>query len=240
MSHLPVRFSVLTAAAACWLVLAAGCMTPALSDPARRGPYFVAANHVGDPSLGGLRRVVLLPVAGGSVAPPESMAALDAVVATELQRQKRFEVVPLSREDCARYFHAAEFSSVSVLPADFMAVLRREFAADAVMFVDVTVFHAYQPLALGLRAKLATLGGSRLVWTFDEVFSADDAAVANSARRHFLASDSGGVPADLSPAVLQSPARFTGYAAAAMFDTLPPITAPLPPAKVAAIPAISR
>ena len=36
----------------------------------------------------------------------------------------------------------------------------------------------------------------------------------------------GGVPVDLTPGVLQSPVRFAGYAAAAMFATLPPVVAP--------------
>jgi len=207
----------------------AGCMQPAFNDSARIGPFFVPANHTGEPSLGGLHRVVVLPVYGGALAPAESLAAFDPVFIAALQQENRFEIVALSREDCRRKFHADEFSSAAALPHDFLATLRREFAADAVLFVDVTVFRAYRPIALGLRGKLATLDGTRLVWTFDNVFSADDPAVANSARQHYLGSDRGGVPADLSPGVLQSPTRFAGYAAAAMFATLPPVQAPKSP-----------
>ena len=227
---LPVGVSALA------LLFTAGCMHPPVTDSARRGPFFAPANHVGEPSLGGLRRVVLLPAAGANVAPAESLAALDPVFAAELQSQKRFEVIALSREDCLRYFQVPELSSASTLPPRFMAILRREFAADAVMFVDVTVFHAYQPLALGLRGKLATLDGVRLVWSFDNVFSADEAAVANSARHHFLQAGGSDVPADLSTSVLQSPNRFTSYAAAAMFATLPPVVPPpAAPVKTAAL-----
>jgi hypothetical protein len=230
----PLRLAAL-ASGLLLLVLTAGCLTPAITDSARRGPFFAPVNHAGESSLGGLRRVVLLPAAGGGVAPAESLAALDPVFAAELQRQQRFEVIALSREDCLRYFQASELSSVSALPPRFTAILQREFAADAVMFVDVTTFHAYQPLALGLRGKLATLDGVRLVWTFDNVFSADEAAVANSARRHFLQAGGGDVPADLSTSVLQSPVRFTRYAAAAMFATLPPVVPPAPPVQTAAV-----
>jgi hypothetical protein len=213
----------------------AGCMTPSIVDSARRGPFFTPTNFVGEPSLGGIRRVVLLPVCGGSLAPVETVAAFDPVIASALQQQHRFEVVPLPRAEAQRHFHAEEFSSVSALPHDFLEVLQREYAADAVMFVDITVFQPYRPLALGLRGKLARLGGSaRLVWTFDNTFSTDDPAVANSARRHFLGSDRGGVPTDLSPGVLQSPARFASYAADAMFGTLPPVTLPPPDPKRAA------
>jgi hypothetical protein len=208
------------------LTVLPGCMAPAFNDPARLGPFFTPVNHVGAPSLGGLRRVVVLPICGGALAPLETVDALDPVFVAALQRQNRFEVVALSREDCRRKFHAEEFSSAAALPHDFLDAVRREFAADAVLFVDVTVFSPYRPLALGLRAKLATLDGTRLLWTFDNVFSADDAAVANSARHFYLGSDRGGVPADLSPGVLQSPVRFAAYAAATMFATLPPVYPP--------------
>ena len=210
------------------LALLAGCMTPSFDDPARRGPFFTPRNFVGEPSLGGIRRVVILPVCGGTLAPVETASAFDPVVAAALERQHRFEVVPFPREEFLRRFHVGEVSSVAALPHDLVATLRREYAADAVLFVDLTVFRPYRPIALGLRAKLATLDrGTRLIWSFDNVFSADDQAVANAARHHFLGSDRGGVPADLSSGVLQSPTRFADYAADAMFTTLPPVVAPV-------------
>jgi hypothetical protein len=228
-----LRFPRPLAAACGALALLSGCMTPSFDDPARLGPFFTPQNHVGDASLGGLRRVVVLPVCGGALAPVETVAALDPVIVAALQQQHRFEVVPLTREQSRREFHFEEIPSVAALPHDFLATLQREFAADAVLFIDITVFRPYRPIGLGLRAKLATLSTApRLVWTFDNVFSADDPAVANSARQHFLGADRGGVPADLSPGVLQSPARFAEYAADAMFATLPPVVAaPAPPPK---------
>ena len=231
------RGAIRWAALAVGLSVVPGCMTPAVNDPARVGPFHTPSNHVGERSLGGLRRVVLLPVCGGTLAPQETVAAFDPVFAAALQRQNRFEIVVLAREDCLRKFRVPEFSSAASLPRDFLATLKRDFSADAVLFVDITVFRAYRPLALGLRAKLATLDGTRLVWTFDDVFSADDPAVANSARHHTLTRDRGDVPADLSPAVLQSPARFADYAAMAMFATLPPVI--LPAAMPGAVPPAS-
>ncbi len=233
-------FPPLLAAAA--ISLFAGCMTPAINDSARVGPFFKPANHVGDNQLPAtLHRVVVLPISGGEVAPPESVAALDPVFIAELQKQNRFEIVALTREECAQRFHVEEFRSTGVLPHDFVAMLQREHAADGVMFIDITVYKPYRPITIGVRAKLATLGGDvRLLWTFDNVFSADDPAVANSARRHFIDADRGGVPADLTPAALQSPARFAAYVAAEAFATLPPVYTPAgaapakPPGKKAA------
>lgn len=226
----PIARTMRGLAAAVGLVALAGCMTPGPYDAARVGPFYVPANHAGDPHLGAIRRVVLLPVFGGTVASSEMAAALDPVLAAALQREKRFEVVTLSRENSLRRFRAEAVSSAGALPADMLAVLRQEFAADAVMFVDLTVYRAYRPLALGLRAKLAAIDGTRLVWTFDDTFSAENPLVANAARHHFVEEDHSGVPADFTPAVLQSPTKFAAYAATAMFSTLPPVAPAILPA----------
>ncbi|MBM3851698.1 MAG: hypothetical protein FJ399_00920 [Verrucomicrobia bacterium] len=213
--------------------LLAGCAGVEVLDPVHRGPYFVPKNHRGEATLGGIRRVVLLPVCGGRLAPPEVGAAFDPIFASALQGENRFEVVNLVRDECLRRFRVPEFSSSAALPAGLLGQLQEEFAADAVLFVDITVFEAYRPLALGLRAKLAAIDGSRLIWTFDEVFAADDAKVANAARRHYLRGDRNEQPLDPTPGVLQSPGRFAGYAAAAMFATLPPVARPASPGRKA-------
>jgi hypothetical protein len=174
---------------------------------------------------------VVLPLAGGAVASPESVSALDPVIISALQLQNRFEVVPLTREECHRYFQANEISSVSEIPANLMSVLQREYAADAVLFIDLTVYRAYHPLAVGLRAKLATIDSAHLVWTFDNVFSADDPSVASSAVQYLKTRDQNGLPSDMIAVDLESPVRFATYASAAMFATLPPVKAQVAAAK---------
>jgi hypothetical protein len=200
--------------------------------PAKPAPAFVPVNHTGDAKLPvGIRRVILMPLAGGSVASPESVAALDPVLISALQLQNRFEVVPLTRVECRRYFQVDEISSVSEIPANLMSVLEREYSADAVLFIDLTVYRAYHPLAIGLRAKLASLADAHLVWSFDNVFSADDPAVASSATRYLKGRDQGGLPADLGTVDLDSPVRFGSYVSSAMFATLPPINGSTPKEK---------
>lgn len=214
------------AMAAALVGLVSGCMHPGAEDPARVGPFFTPANHVGETSLGGIRRVVVLPVWVGQDTPPESAAQLDEVFIAALQRENRFEVVTMSREECRTRFRAEALLSTSALPPDFLGKLKTEYAADAVLFVDLTTFRPYKPIALGIRAKLASTTNSRLIWSFDNLFASDDPTVANSARHHFIDRDRS-VPADLTPAVLMSPSRFAEYAATAMFDTLPPVVAPV-------------
>jgi len=206
------------------LLLAAGCTSTreGIADRVKEKTYFTPANFNGEARLPvTLRRVLLLPLAGGSIVPRETAEATEEVFAAELQKSLRFEVVRLSREECQRRFGAPEFSSVAALPHDFLATLGRAHAADAVLFVDLTAYRGYRPLQLGVRAKLATVEETRLIWTFDEVFSTDDPAVSNSVRRYFGSSDPSGIPMNPGNTALQSPSKFAAYVAAATFNTLP-------------------
>jgi hypothetical protein len=219
--------SRLAITAGIFAALASGCSTmPTMGHTSAKAAAFTPTNHTGDAKLpAGLRRVVVLPLAGGTVASPESVSALDPVIISALQLQNRFEVVPLTREECHRYFQTNEISSVSEIPANLMSVLQREYAADAVLFIDLTVYRAYHPLEVGLRAKLATIESAHLVWTFDNVFSADDPSVASSAVQYLKTRDQNGLPSDMIAVDLESPVRFATYASAAMFATLPPVKA---------------
>lgn len=208
------------------VVLLTGCMHPGLHDPARTGPFFTPRNHVGEQNVAGIRRVVVLPLWAGEGIAPESAASLDEAFVTAVRRENRFEVVAMTREACLRRFRAESLCSVSALPSDLLATLQREYAADAVLLIDLTTFHAYKPLRVGVRAKLAAIDGTRLIWSFDQVFAADDPAVANSARRHFIKGNRD-IPTDLTVGALQSPTRFATYVAAAMANTLPPVYPPI-------------
>lgn len=212
---------LLSLAAILWL---AGCeITPDLADPVRYGPFYTPKNFAGEKRLPAeVRRVLVLPVALGAVAPEETARTLDDVVVQAVQEQQRFEVVPLPREDCLRLFGAREFSSTAALPHGMLEQLAARYAIDAVLFTDVTVYRPYRPQAIGFRAKLATVHDVRLVWTFDEVISASNPSVANSARRRPVAAAQGRGPVDLSPGTLLSPSRYAAFAADEMFRTLPP------------------
>lgn len=188
----------------------------------RVGPYFAPANVAAEKAMPAeIRRVLVLPVYAGSVTTPEAAGALDETIVASLQRQQRFEVVPLAREECLRSFGAPTFSSAAALPHDFLAKLAARHAADAVMFVDLTAYQPYQPQTLGLRAKLALVRDVRLVWSVDETVSAADAAVRNSARQRYFSREHGARPFDLSPAALQSPGWFAAFVADELFATLP-------------------
>jgi hypothetical protein len=203
-------------------LLLSGCAFLEIDLPSAPAAAYVPANFQAEPRLpADVRRVAVLPSHGGDVADPESAAALDTVLVTALQRQVRFEVVTITRDDCRRMFGAPSFGSTDALPPGLLEKIATTFAVDAVLFTDITTYQPYRPQALGLRAKLATARDVRLIWSFDEVFSGGSAAMRTSVNNYYEGVDKSAAM-DVSSAVLQSPTRFSAVAADLMFKTLPP------------------
>lgn len=212
------------------LVLAAfalaGCSALPKPDSAVAGPFYKPSNVKAVAQLPAtVRRVIVLPVAGGPALTEETLLKLDSVCAGELTRTGRFEVVPLSRDKLAELTGTRQISSVDKLPAvliDKLFNIYNAYGADAVLFIDVTTYSPYPPLVLGLRTKLVQVTDGEIIWAADNVFAAAEPAVANSARHHALTLGTDHGLSDLSHTVLQNPQRFAGYVAAATFLTLPP------------------
>lgn len=207
------------------LVLLTGCQSwrDDFVDEAQNKQFFQPTNFNGVRQLpASLRRTLVLPVCGGQVTTAETSQVLDGIVVSALQKKSRFEVVAVNREEIQRRFSQPEFSSAAMLPHNFLEELGRAYGADAVLFVDVTLYNPYAPLAVGFRAKLVSVADVRLVWTFDESFSMTDSTVVNSVQRAGRKEGGSRVPADMTVGTFQSPRRFATYAADTMFETLPP------------------
>jgi len=212
------QFALALAAA----LLLSGCAFLEIEVPPASVAAYVPTNHQGDARLPHeVQRVAMLPVHGGTAADPESSAALDPVLLTALQRQVRFEVVTISREDCRQLFGTGSVGSTEALPPGLLEKIAATYAVDAVLFTDITVYQPYRPLTVGFRAKLATARDVRLIWAFDEVFSGEQPAMLTSVRNYYAGVDKSAAM-DVSSAVLQSPTRFGAVAADLMFRTLPP------------------
>lgn len=206
-------------------LLCGGCaVLPAgLNDEVNRGPTYAPHNYFALPKIpAGVARVALLPVAAGNLTTEEVTAILDGALASSAVRTERFEVVTLGRSDCRALLGRSEFTLAEPLPATFLADLQQRTRADAVLMVELTHLKLYQPQSLGFRARLASCLDGSVFWSFDEVLSASDAAVRNSARREYFQQEHGNRPYDFSLAGLQSPSWFAGFVARQMFGTLPP------------------
>jgi hypothetical protein len=143
-----------------------------------------------------MRRVAMLPLSGGGFT-AEALRDVTAAVQGELSRKTLFEVVPVSGADLEAICGQRQISSVESIPAALLHTLHERLGAEGVLFTDITAFHPYRPVAIGVRAKLVDIGSGAISWACDVVFDSDD----------------GG-------SVLISPARFAKFAANEAFNSL--------------------
>jgi hypothetical protein len=179
-----------------------------------------------EPSLAPeIRRVALLPLAEAEGDAPTDLefgrTTLAPLLAAELGRSRRFELVPVSAADLRRLTGLNRWTSGSRFPEDFFDRLRDELGIQAVLLPELTQYRPHEPLAIGWRVKLVDATEPRVLWAIDEVFDARVPSVAAAARRHARGNpETPGSLAD-EDSVLQSPRRFGRYTASAVVATLP-------------------
>jgi hypothetical protein len=148
-----------------------------------------------------------------------SADSIMAVVETELRKTGRFDVFAISREQLAAWTGQPTWRIDDSLPQNFFEALRREAACDAVLFPKLTTLHPYPPMVIGFDLRLVTMDGQHFLWAVDEIIDSGSAPVARAARdfaRERLALRSGD-----EGALLHSPTRYSQFAAATLFNTLP-------------------
>lgn len=168
-----------------------------------------------------MRRVAVLPLYY-DLQSLGSLQDMDVAFNAELTRTSLFEVVPISRAELETHFGQRQFSSVEVLPGDLLLRLRAAYGVDGVLFIDVTHYSPYRPIAIGVRAKLVDVNSGQIRWAFDHLFDSGLPATGDAAKRYYLSNNrkDNELPMDEGGAILQSPARFSKYAAYETFRSL--------------------
>ena len=209
--------------------LLAGCSSFGLGDQKNTAPRetyrpkYVPKNVTSTTKLPlDVRRIVVLPIYWDRDANADFVTDLDVIMQLSLQRTGAFEVVPVSRTQMYKLFGVYQFSSVQILPDNLISTLVKDYAADAVMFTDLTVNRPYRPISIGLRVKLVKKDDLSIIWAVDALFDSADPAVANAALEFSGKSTFNRYPVDRSGGILQSPRAFAGFVADSLFKTLPP------------------
>lgn len=166
-----------------------------------------------------LRRVALLPMHPGRYGHID-LESVEENFIEELQKRNLFEVVTISPEEMRDHFGSERFSSVEHLPTKLIQKLHDAYAIDGIMFIDLTYFEPYQPVGIGVRAKLLDGRTGELVWAADELFDASNPAVSNAARKYYQTESTMPYPMHATQSVLHSPTRFSKYVADAIFQTI--------------------
>lgn len=202
-----------------------GCETPRAADMVL-GPGQKPANvYLATNALPGqLRRVAVLPmttdVAGA--AGEHGVESLTPVVQGELLAARQFELVFVTPAQLQQWTGKRAWNAEENLPPDCFDRLRQKLGCDGVLFVRLTTYRAYPPLAVGWNVKLCDTRRRAILWSVDELFDAGEAGAVNGARRYYQAHTREQSPLNDSRNILDSPRRFGQYAFATVLETLPP------------------
>ena len=180
-----------------------------------------------------MKRVALLPVVTTSSAAflQDGVDALSPLIYAELEKCKRFEVIPVSPEELRQWTGKTGWRTDEPLPADFFARVGEATGCDAILFCQLTRYEPYQPLAVGWKFSLVANAPpgplslpdmrDRVEWVADEVLDAGEPGVANAARDYYAQHLRNEAPSADASTILSSPVRFGQYTLEALLETLP-------------------
>jgi hypothetical protein len=208
-------------------LLASGCeVTTRYDVPLKTRSHTVFEEAPAIPSyhqqLAGIpfRRVAILPLFFSQGTESE-LPEMDKELHAELTKTSLFEVTQVTRSQLSALFGFEQIASTEVIPRDFLPRLMARYGVDALFFTDVTHYHPYQPIAIGLRSKLVDGRTGQIRWTFDHLFDSGSPDVAKAARKHYFAESQTNLPIRLDGgSALLSPNRFLKFVAAETFLSL--------------------
>lgn len=166
-----------------------------------------------------IQRVLFVPVKSEHVGSKE-FTRLNEIFIAELRRSERFSVVVVDSKPAL-----SKTNKRSSWDRNFLAALADEYDVQAILELQLTHFRPYQPLAIGVDARLFTLDPEKpeIVWALDSLFDAGQDSVALGARMHAQGYNHQVFPLASTYSSLNVPSRFAAYVAHTVFRTLPKI-----------------
>jgi hypothetical protein len=183
-----------------------------------------------------IKRVALLPltITTSSDAVLEAGAeSLGPIVYAELEKAKRFEVIPVTKEQMKQWTGQNNWRADEQLPPNLFQAVHDGTGCDAVIFCQLARYQPYQPVAVGWKFSLietphgdatnSTPLGFKpsIIWSIDEVLDSGDPEVATAARIYYTQHIRNESPAADVSTMMSSPVRFGQYTLDSLLGTLP-------------------
>jgi hypothetical protein len=212
-------------AAGIMLVLGAGCgsLRPGISGVAPYEPQniYCPAGRLPDQ----FRRVLLLPLANQTPATADAAVSelIQPILAAELRKRNAFEVTTCSARELKIWTGRETLTAGEELPPDLLQRLQSHTGCDGILFAELTHYHAYPPLAVGLNLRLVECRTGGTIWSVDETLDGGVPAVAAGARAFGRAELRQAAETDWL--MQNSPRHFAQYGVGLLLSTLPAQTA---------------
>lgn len=196
----------LTFAAAAMTLAFAGCQLPRSPQQKVINSYLAERSD-----LENVRRIMVLPFTPVASVQCDCEKIRDSFL-TELQKLRRFEVVPLpSSAQENEMLHAS--LRRGRLSTEAMVRLCERYSLDGVLVGTVTAWRAYSPPHLGLRTHLVSIHSGATVWAVDAIYDANDRSTISDLREYSGAMQHDDGSLHGWQINLLAPTKFTNYVA---------------------------
>ena len=218
------RSLVLTCLAALTILFFIGCARPPFLAQAMTPSYRPSNVFQKEPFLpANIRRIAVLPMSSLTEDADTAFGrdALSPILMSELGRVRQFELVAVSTDDLRLLSGRSVWNPEDKLPLEFFERLKSKYGVDAVLFSRLTLYRAYEPLAIGWRLKLIDADEPHIIWAVDEMFESRVPSVAAAAVRYAQDNPDTGSSLIDSRSVMMSARRFGEYTVNAVVQTIP-------------------
>jgi TolB-like protein len=169
-------------------------------------------SYLAEPTdLANVRRIMVLPFHAEAGITLDTNKIRDAFV-SELQKLRRFEVVPLS--DGARENDILNASLArGRISTEAMVKLCNRYALDGLFVGAVTAWRPYSPPHLGLRTQLISVHSGASIWAVDTIFDSADRTTISDLQHYVTRTQRDDGNLHGWEMTLLSPAKFTNFVA---------------------------
>lgn len=169
-------------------------------------------SYLAEPTdLANVRRIMVLPFHAEAGITLDTNKIRDAFV-SELQKLRRFEVVPLS--DGARENDILNASLArGRISTEAMVRLCNRYALDGLFVGAVTAWRPYSPPHLGLRTQLISVHSGASIWAVDTIFDSADRTTISDLQHYVTRTQRDDGNLHGWEMTLLSPAKFTNFVA---------------------------
>ena len=198
------RLAIVSTCVAALLLASCGLTRP--NRPKQINSYLAESSD-----LANVRRIMVLPFHSEAGISIDHAQVRDSFVA-ELQKLRRFEVVPLA--DAAREDDMLNDSLAhGRISTEAMVRLCERYALDGLFVGSVTAWRPYKPAQLGLRTQLISVHSGSSIWAVDTMFDAADRTTISDLQHYVEGTQRDDGNLHGWEMTLISPTKFTNFVA---------------------------
>ncbi|MHC4264651.1 MAG: hypothetical protein ACYSUK_01815 [Planctomycetota bacterium] len=196
----------------CWLTVLSGCVIYTEQEPLTQF-YYQNPNK----DLSTIGKVALVELANNSSYPTINSSITKALY--QALQKKQFFSLSVIQEDHPGW-HILQQKNNTSYTYKQISEIKKSLKCDAIIFGNVTEYHPYPHMTMGLCLKMIDLKDGQLIWAVEEVWDTSDKKTEYRIDRYFNTNTRSGLMPLHKELMAVSPIKFQKFVAYEIAETL--------------------